>query len=507
MGKFMRGAFVLALAAAGFSPASPASAQDIFQAIQKGDIEQVKSILEKDAGAVQSRQGAIFPLHQAARQGNKAIAELLLAKGADINRFGAEATAFTPYEFTPLTEAVRLGRMELVRVFVEKGADVKRVTSHGETYLHFAAFANQKEAAALFIDRGIDVNVRKRGDVTPLHLAAALGFDELAGLLIDKGAALDVRTTDGATALHLAEAAGHAKTAALLKAKGAKELPRNFPRYAGAYLGVKKPGLTPEPFAPEIFRDIYRAHSSPAFSPDGKEVYWECMFMWGSNDAHRIWFMKEENGRWTPPRIAPFSKVPSGTPAFFADGKSLVFFSLQSRDAGGAPAKDPDLWIVSKEGDGWSPARHLDTPLNQDGSGETFPFVAKDGSIYLIRTLQGGAQGFVKSAFVGGKYAQVESIGDLFDKPATDTCLAMEFLLFASYRKRGNFEYELYVSFHGPDGRWSTPAYLGERLHPGRRSYGARVTWDGKYLFLDRYFSYEWVDARVLDEPRPTSGK
>ena len=494
------GRLALGVIATVFLHAIPAVPQDIHQAIRNGDIEQVKAILQSDATAVHARQNGIHPLHQAVRQGNLIIAELLIAKGADINRFGADATEFSPNEFTPLTDAIRVGNMDMIRLFVEKGADLGRVTSYGESYLHFAVFMNQKEAAGFFIDRGIDVNARKRGGLTPLHLAAVMGFDDIVELLIQKRAGLDLLSTDGGTPLHFAEAAGHAQTAALLRSRGAKDVPRQFPQYAGAYLGIEKPGSTPEPFAPELFRDIYRVHSIPAFSPDGRELYWECIFMRGNNDAPRVWFMREENGRWTPPRVAPFSAYPSGGPAFFADGRTLVYHSTQPRDGSDRPANDLDLWIVEREGGGWSSPRHLETPLNRDSSNEVSPYVARDGSIYLSQ----GTRGFVKSALVGGKYGDVETIGDLFDTDAIDTCRAMDHILLFSSRGRPEwYEYEIYISYHEQDGRWLKPVYLGDRLHPGHRATQAVVTLDGKYLFFTGDFDFEWVDAGILEQLRP----
>ena len=510
-GSAPRGSLVRSMArgliAAGLLSASPAFAQDIHQAIRSGDVQQVRAILEKDEAAVRVRRFGVYPLHLAARLGNRTIAEMLIARGADIDQFGAEAAEFSPYEFTPLTEAIRTGNMDMIRLFVEKGARLDRVTSYGESYLHFAVITNQKEAAAFLIDRGIDVNLRKRGGLRPLHLAAVMGFDEMAEMLMERGARLDVRSTDGATPLHFAESAGRTKTAALLRSKGARDLPRRFRRYAGAYLGVKGPGSRPQPFAPELFRDIYRAHSTPAFSPDGREVYWECIFMRGNNDASRIWFMKEEDGRWTPPRVAPFSTYPSGGPAFFPDGKSLVYHSRQPRDRSDRPAGDADLWIVEREGDRWGTPRRLDTPLNRDGSDEVLPVVAEDGSIYLNQfSPPTFSRELVKSAFVDGRYAEVETIGDLFETTAVDPCRAMEHILTFSDRGRPDrFEHEIYVSFHGPDGRWSKPVRMADRLHPRRRATQAIVTLDGKYLFFTSDFYIEWVEARILDEFRPPS--
>lgn len=478
----------------------PLYSQDISKTIREGDLEQLRILIKKNPDLVKTRQGSRYPLHFAALFRKKDVAELLISKGADVNKFGKNASEFAPLEYTPLTEAIRNNDMEMIKMFIEHGADLHKTTSLGESYLHFAAFLNKTELAEYFIDMGMDVNIKKNGNLTPLHIAAVTGNREVAELLIEKGADLNALSTDGGTPLHYAIAAGHQDVADLFKSRGAKEFSRSFPVYKGRYLGVKKPGSTPEPFAPELFRDIYRVHSTPAFSPDGREVYWECIFMRGNNDASRVWYMKEEKGRWTAPKVAPFSEYPSGGPAFFHDGSKLVYFSVRPRDNSTIPAKDLDLWYVERDDDIWSEPKHLETPLNKDGSFEVYPVVAKDGTIYLNR----GRQGYVKSSFIDGKYSEPETIGDLFDTDVVDTCKKQEYILFFSDKGRDDrYEYEIYISYHRPDGRWSKPVYLGERLHPGRRATQAIVSLDGQYLFFASYFYYYWVDAKIMEDFKP----
>lgn len=479
----------------------PAYSQDIFDEIRQGDIEKVKVAIEKNPQLIHTRQGGIFPLHQAVRHGKREIAEFLITKGTDVNKFGKDISEFAPFEFTPLTEAIRNNDLDMIKMFVAKGADVKKITSLGESYLHFAAFLNKAEFVEYFIDLGLDVNIKKNGDLTPLHIAAVAGNREVAELLIKKGADFNLRSTDGGTPLHFAMAAGHQDIVELLRSKGAKDSPRNFPIYKGKYLGVKKPGLTPEPFAPELFRDIYRVHSTPAFSQDGREVYWECIIMQGNNDVSRVWFMKEENGRWTAPKVATFSQYPSGGPAFFHDGNRLFYSTMRPRDNSTTPAKDLDLWVVEREGDSWGNPKHLEIPLNKDKSFEVYPIVARDGTIYLNT---GRREGLVKSAFVDGKYSEPVILGDLFDTDVVDTCKAQEYILFFSDKGRDErFEYEIYISYHQPDGRWAKPVLLGDKLHPGRRATQAIVSFDGKHLFFGSYFHYFWVDAKILENVKP----
>jgi ankyrin repeat protein len=479
----------------------PGYSQNIFDEIRQGRTENVKKLIEKDPELVHTRIGGIYPLHQAVRHGRMEIAKFLISKGADVNKFGKDVTEFAPFEFTPVTEAIRSNNIDMIKMFVAEGADVNRLTSMGESYLHFAAFLNRPDLAEYFIDLGLNVDIRKNGNMSPLHIAVIVGNREVAELLIRKGADLDLRSTDGGTPLHFAIAAGHQEIAEFLRSRGAKDAPRNFPLYKGKYLGIKKPGLTPEPFAPELFRDIYRVHSVPAFSPDGREVYWECIFMLGKNDVSRVWFMKEEKSGWSEPKVAPFSKYPSGGPAFFHDGNKLIYSSMRPRDNSTIPAKDLDLWIVERKGDSWGNPEHLETPLNKDGTFEVLPIVAKDGTIYLKA---GYREGYVKSAFVDGEYSKPERIGDPFDTDVVDTCKEQEHILFFSDRGRDErYEYEIYISYHQPDGRWSKPVYLGDKLHPGRRATQAITSLNGKYLFFVSYFHFYWVDARIIEDLKP----
>jgi ankyrin repeat protein len=476
--------------------ALPLHSQAFLEAIRGGDLGQVKALLAQNPELLETRLGGTFPLHWAVRAGHKPIVAFLLREKADADRFAKKITEFAPLEFSPITEAIRNNRLDMIKLLVEHGADPSKTTSLGESYLHFAAFLNKPDMIDYFIEAGLDVDIRKNGGLTPLHLAAVTGHGDVAERLIAKGADCRARTDDGGTPLHYAEAAGQSDMADLLRAQGAEDLPRNFPVYRGKYLGVPKPGPTPLPFAPELFRDIYRVHSTPAFSPDGKEVFWECTFMQGNNEASRVWFMKEEDGRWTAPAVAPFAKYPSGGPAFFHDGNTLVYHSMRPREKSREPAKDLDLWIVKREGGGWSEPGHLDTPLNQNGTFEVYPLVAGDGTLYLST---GRREGVVKSALKDGKYQPPEIIGDLFDTDVVDDCTAMKhFLLFSDRARKERFEYEIYVSEHLQDGRWSTPVSLSERLHPGRRASMAALTIDGGYLFFVSYFYFYWVDAGVL---------
>lgn len=470
-------------------------AQDIYQAIQKGDLALVKTMLEKDSALLNSYANEDKPLHFAAKLNQKDIAEYLVFKGGEMNARGNDII-----DFTPVTWAIRNGNKEMTEMFLKNGANLQYRTWLGESYLHFAALFNRKELAEFFIDQGIDINTVKNGGLTPLHIAVVAGNPDIVRLLVQKGADLELKSKDGGTPLHFAMAAQQNEIAAFLRQSGAKDIPREFPEYKGKYLGQKVPGTAPEAFAPELFLDIYRTHSAPAFSPDGKEVYWVVLFMPGNNDITKIWCMKEVDGKWQAPRLAPFSEYPSGSPAFSYDGKKLFFFSIRPRT--GEPAKDLDLWYVEREDIGWSEPKHLDSTVNEEGVSEKDPFLAKKGALYFERDGSRNA-GLYKSAYVNGIYTKPEYIGNLFDSGYIDNDRNLEYIIFRSDKLKKRFYFELFISFHMPDGSWSKPEYMGDNLHQGKRSGYGRVTPDGKYLFFERDFSFYWVSAKIIEELRP----
>jgi Tol biopolymer transport system component len=79
-----------------------------------------------------------------------------------------------------------------------------------------------------------------------------------------------------------------------------------------------------EKFAPGILSTIFHEHSSPTYSPDGKEIFYTLAHEGG----HRLMYLRMENGQWSIPRTAPFSGESSDDgPKYSPDVKRLYFGS------------------------------------------------------------------------------------------------------------------------------------------------------------------------------------
>lgn len=173
------------------------------------------------------------PLHAAAKYEALATAELLLARGADVN---ANSDGWTPL-LMALRRDTRSPTFAVARLLVEHGANVNARTDLGWTPLLMALLDNADSpafaVARMLMERGANVNARTAlFGWTPLHLAAshAASGDELAlavvQALLERGADVNVRTRIGGwTPVRAATKAGDANESVLelLRAAGGED--------------------------------------------------------------------------------------------------------------------------------------------------------------------------------------------------------------------------------------------------------------------------------------------
>jgi ankyrin len=154
------------------------------------------------------------PLHQAVKEANLSVIELLLANNADANGIGNP---------TPLQDAVEAGHTEVVALLIQYGADVNcrpSLRRFNDMPLHCAAEEGRLEIAHLLLDAGADVNAESgMGCSTPLHRAIGKKHLEVAKLLLDRGAQPSAKNLIGITPLQLAGQSSEARE--LLRSYGA----------------------------------------------------------------------------------------------------------------------------------------------------------------------------------------------------------------------------------------------------------------------------------------------
>jgi ankyrin repeat protein len=155
------------------------------------------------------------PLFDAARQGDRASVERLLANGAAVDEPGRNAE-------TPLMAAALAGEVAIAELLLAQGADVMARNEGGFTPLHAAAYGGSEAVARLLLDHGAILEDRENvSGATPLMLAAEENSVAVAELLLARGADLSIPDRDGFTPLSQAWAKKRTEMVRLLKQHGA----------------------------------------------------------------------------------------------------------------------------------------------------------------------------------------------------------------------------------------------------------------------------------------------
>ena len=187
----------------------------LFLAMQTDDLVRVKTILgrnpalvnaHKDWGTAPKPKGYqnyfkfVFnndlPLHWAARRGNVALVEALLAAGAEVNLQTQVATA--------LKQAVELGHTAVVETLLQAGADPNL-----DAPLLSAVNKNYSQIAHLLLQKGAKLNETTPHGLTYLHWAAIKGHWAIISVLLAHGANKGLKDEQGRTALDWAKQNKH----------------------------------------------------------------------------------------------------------------------------------------------------------------------------------------------------------------------------------------------------------------------------------------------------------
>lgn len=160
-----------------------------FIAVKANDLPQVKALLRKEPALIHAvtesgigPQGYFWPvgntaLHLAAAVGNRALLELLLTHGADIN------SQPKPGQPTPLHEAVHMVQPAIVDFLLTHGANPNQIDHNNQTPLHLAIHRNTPTIAQKLLAAGAEINAKDAFGHTPLDWAHLYGRTTLADLL------------------------------------------------------------------------------------------------------------------------------------------------------------------------------------------------------------------------------------------------------------------------------------------------------------------------------------
>ncbi len=143
-------------------------------------------------GAAEAETAALYPLHWAAIQNQVVVATRLIRRGMQIDMRDAGGR-------TPLMAAAAFGNEAVAETLIALGADPRaKDRGAGDTPLHYAARAGQAGIVRLLVSHGVETDLRNgsRG-ATPLHLAAMYGHRAAIELLVTSGVDPDTADSNG----------------------------------------------------------------------------------------------------------------------------------------------------------------------------------------------------------------------------------------------------------------------------------------------------------------------
>jgi len=292
----------------------------------------------------------------------------------------------------------------------------------------------------------------------------------------------------------------------------------NFPILRGPYLGQNPPTMIPEIFAPGIISTGYSERIA-AFTPDAKELYYVM-----SGAPHSvILYTKEVDGKWSKPKIAPFSGYRSTEFNISPDGNKIVFIYK--------PHGPKDLvWMVKREGGIWGDPFSLPPYING------YPSLAENDNIYFNSLNEDNESWDVYvSEYKNGEYSYPLNLGDNINSKLheADPFIAPDesYLIFARKGPQGFGGADLFISFRCKDGSWTKSINMGKKINSDSDEYCPTVSPDGKYFFFlsfrGMYMDYSdipitidekikilnnpgngngdiyWVSAQIIEELKP----
>lgn len=264
------------------------------------------------------------------------------------------------------------------------------------------------------------------------------------------------------------------------------------------YFGINSPGEKIELFAPNIVSLKNSKEKSLAISPNGDEVFFSGGLSW---PKCKIMHIKKINNKWTEPKVAEFSiDCYSTEPAFSPDGKYLYYSSSK----GMQDIKQYCIWRVEKIDNKWSePKKVID--IVDPKIWEFHPTITKGGMVYFCYWDSLKQVGNIyKSKYSDGVYLEPEKVILPFDIQSSNTDPFIDpdekYLITSSTGQNGKGGYDVYISYKKEDGSWLSPTNFGDMFNTKGDEDSFDISPDSRFLLIYKQDDVYWRETKGVLE-------
>lgn len=172
--------------------------KDIFEAIQRKDLDAVVGFLEKRSNLTATNEDEKTPLQIAAESGSIDIVKLLIECGSNIEAKGKDGR-------TPLMLALSNSHFEAAGYLLSKGANVNVASASNYTPLMQVAAKGVAGLLRDMLSKIDNVNAKNNEGRTALMIAIRFGHRDIIEMLLARNASLQITDSHGNTPVSLAE--------------------------------------------------------------------------------------------------------------------------------------------------------------------------------------------------------------------------------------------------------------------------------------------------------------
>jgi Tol biopolymer transport system component len=258
------------------------------------------------------------------------------------------------------------------------------------------------------------------------------------------------------------------------------------------YFGLPSPGNKIELFVPGIISLENSKEYALAISPLGNEVF----FAIGTWPECKIMHVKKNGNQWSKAKIADFSaECYAVEPAFSPDGKYLYFSSSK----GMKDIKQYCIWRLERVGNQWGKAKKV-IDIEEPNISEFHPSITNDGTVYFCAwDLKKNKGSIYKSKNSNGIYSEPveENVPFNGDCSVTNPFVDPDgkFIITSTEIENSKNKYDAFISYREEDG-WAKPVNFGDRFNSSEVDDSFDVSPDGRFLFIYKQDNVYWTERK-----------